>query len=265
MIHGNYHSHTYRCKHATGDVADYVEEALKTDLKEIGISDHTPLPDGRWSGIRMAMDELNEYITAIEEAQQRYPEISVLKGMECEYMKSYENFYKDELLCQHNFDYLIGSVHFIPKNEEWYPIHGLDSKDLTLYAQYMIESMESGLFAFIAHPDLFCLQTPTWNEDSVACSKDIFSAAASLGIPLEINGSGLRKPKIETSAGELSPYPYRPFWEIATDYPIKVICNSDAHDPEFINSNRSDAYDLAIDFGFDFMDVKLLKQQAYRK
>ena len=40
----NYHTHNYRCNHATGTASDYVEEAIKNGFSEIGISDHLPHP-----------------------------------------------------------------------------------------------------------------------------------------------------------------------------------------------------------------------------
>ena len=44
----NYHTHTYRCQHASGDVEDYCEAAVEQGLQVLGISDHTALPDDRW-------------------------------------------------------------------------------------------------------------------------------------------------------------------------------------------------------------------------
>ncbi|MCK5198693.1 MAG: hypothetical protein KAR21_10100, partial [Spirochaetales bacterium] len=68
----NFHSHTWRCKHATGTVKDYVDAAISAvgatgrspllhESPILGISDHTPLPDNRWSHVRMDMSELDAY------------------------------------------------------------------------------------------------------------------------------------------------------------------------------------------------------------
>ena len=45
----NYHTHTYRCQHARGDCVDYARVASELGMEVLGFSDHTPLPDGRWS------------------------------------------------------------------------------------------------------------------------------------------------------------------------------------------------------------------------
>ena len=38
----NYHTHTTRCMHATGDDEDYVLSAIKGGYRILGFSDHTP-------------------------------------------------------------------------------------------------------------------------------------------------------------------------------------------------------------------------------
>ena len=39
----NYHTHTARCRHATGTEEEYVLAAIDRGLKILGFSDHTPL------------------------------------------------------------------------------------------------------------------------------------------------------------------------------------------------------------------------------
>ena len=94
-MYTDYHLHTFRCKHATGDIVDYVEAAIKKNVSVLGFSDHTPLPDGKWPHIRMDLSELESYVLAIEEAQKKYQsehELTILKGMECEYADEYQVF-----------------------------------------------------------------------------------------------------------------------------------------------------------------------------
>ncbi len=38
----NYHTHTERCYHASGEDKEYVEAAIKAGLKVLGFSDHCP-------------------------------------------------------------------------------------------------------------------------------------------------------------------------------------------------------------------------------
>ncbi|MFV0479993.1 MAG: PHP domain-containing protein [Anaerorhabdus sp.] len=42
MQNFNFHTHTYRCKHAIGRDEEYVIEAIKAGVKVLGFSDHMP-------------------------------------------------------------------------------------------------------------------------------------------------------------------------------------------------------------------------------
>ena len=91
----NYHTHTYRCHHASGDVEEYAAEALKGGAEILGMSDHTPLPDRRWDWVRMAPEDLPGYIAAIDAAREKFPMLKILKGLECEYDAPYGDYYRE--------------------------------------------------------------------------------------------------------------------------------------------------------------------------
>lgn len=257
----NYHTHTYRCQHATGDVSDYCRAALEKKMTVLGISDHTALPDNRWPGIRMDAGDLPAYSQTIDDARESFRELIILKAAECEFADEYAAFYQDTLLGEYQFDYLIGAAHFFPLHGEWIGSYGgTDSvTSLRAYTDYFVESMESGLFAFMAHPDLFGNSYLSWDKNTIAAAHDIFTAAAALQIPLEINGYGLRKPKIDTPEGKRCMYPWLPFWELASDYDIRVIVNSDAHRPEDVSSNIAEAAEIGEKFGLTRVDLSHLE------
>lgn len=257
----NYHTHTWRCKHASQDVSAYCQAAVDQGLKVLGISDHTALPDNRWPHIRMDIDELPSYCAAVDKATTDFPQLRVLKAAECEYSKEYDTFFRDTLLDELAFDYLIGAAHFFPMEGEWIGSYGgADSlTSLQAYADYFIQSMESGLFAFMAHPDLFGNSYHVWDQNTIAASNDIFTAAAELKMPLEINGYGLRKPKIDTPEGQRCMYPWLPFWEMAADYEIQFIVNSDAHRPTDVAANLEEAASIGQQCGLTMADLSHLE------
>ena len=80
----NYHSHTYRCKHATGEVIEFVNAASEAGLEIFGVSDHAAFPDDRWADVRMRYEELDNYVEAVRAAQRSVPHVQVLLAMECE-------------------------------------------------------------------------------------------------------------------------------------------------------------------------------------
>ncbi len=242
----NFHTHTVRCHHAVGIVSEYVEEAIAKKMTHLGFSDHVPLPDNRWSDVRMDMSELEEYIKEIDDATEKYQQIEIFKGLECEWAPEYINYYKEELLGKYEFQYLVGGAHYMPVHGEWVGCYSAENRkeNLIAYTNYLIKSIDSGLFAFIAHPDLFARFYHQWDSEAQSCSKAILEAAADRKAILEINGYGYRKSKITTTDGDRRPYPIDPFWEMAADYNIGVIINSDAHKPQDVN-DFGEAYALA--------------------
>lgn len=262
----NFHTHTFRCKHASGDVEDYLKEALKAKMKVIGISDHTALPDNRWLHIRMDINELDSYTDKINQAKLKYQTIEVLKAMECEYEKDYISFFQDELLGKRKYDYLIGAGHFSPYHGDWIPFYEITRPEhLKAYTKQLIKTISSGLFAFIAHPDAFGSSYLNWDEHTIQCTKEICSAAEAYSVPLEINGLGFRRDKVTEQKQLRAPYPWPPFWEIASSYNISVICNSDAHHPTDIANNIDDARQLAKKFNLKLFDTSKLRKGKYLK
>lgn len=172
----NYHTHNYRCNHAVGTVEEYIEEAIKEDYDEIGISDHLPHPGKNIDNRnRMAYEDLKVYFKEIDDAKEKYGDkISVKKAIECEYFEDYHWLY-DEFKKIYKVDYLLLGVHFFPYKGEWLYVGGvkLTPEILECYIDYVIESMESGYFAYIAHPDLFAVSYRNWDEHSIKASRRI--------------------------------------------------------------------------------------------
>jgi len=76
---------------------------------------------------------------------------------------------------------------------------------------------------------------------------------------LEINAGGLRRPLIVTPEGRRAGFPLTPFWEMAAEYGIRVIINSDAHRPSDIAGKTDEAYLLAKNCGLAFAELNIEK------
>lgn len=252
----NYHTHNYRCNHAVGNVEEYVKEAISEGFDEIGISDHLPHPGKDIDNKnRMKYEELGEYFAEIDDAIKKYSkDISIKKAIECEYFEDFDWLYK-ELKEKHKVDYLLLGAHFFPYKGEWFYIGKVDitPEILESYVDYVIKSMESGLFKYLAHPDLFGLSYKNWDEHTIKQSRRIFEAAERLNMPLEINVNGSKKPKVKYNNGERYSYPIKEFWLLSKEYNVKRIVGIDAHKPEDMR-DLDMGLNFAKELGLDVID-----------
>ena len=110
----NYHTHTPRCGHAAGDEEEYVLAAIAGGLKVLGFSDHTPFifPNHYHSGIRMAPEELEDYVQTVQQLKKQYAgDLIIRKSLEIEYLPQYAEYYQF-LLNTYHPDYLLLGEHF---------------------------------------------------------------------------------------------------------------------------------------------------------
>ena len=245
----NWHTHTARCKHATGDIDDYCRAAVDAGLTTLGFSDHTPLPDDHWLFVRMAPEELPGYRQAIADARTRFSGLNLYTGLECEYLPELGGYYREELLGRQRMEFLVAAVHWFPYRGEWPSAHSRetanDVKALTAYTRHIVDCMASGLFLYTAHPDGFGMFYDCWDAETAAASRDIAQAARQYQVPLEINAYGLRKPHMMTADGERPVYPWEPFWDVVAACDAPAVINSDAHRPEDIIGRVDEAQYLA--------------------
>ncbi len=255
----NWHTHTARCKHASGKVVDYGAAAAAYGLTDLGISDHTPFPDERWQQVRMAFSELPAYCAEIEQARPQFPGLRIWAGLECEFREDLGSFYREVLLGKYRMDFLVGSVHWFPFRGVWVGLDddGIrnDPAALKAYTVHLIDCMRSKLFLFMAHPDAFGGFYENWDDEAIAASRDILEAARDLGVPLEINAYGLRKPRIDTPQGTRWRYPWEPFWQLAGELAVPAVVNSDAHRPEDIAGEVDTALAWAMRYGVRLVEL----------
>ena len=251
----NLHTHTRRCKHAAGSVADYCVEAEKAGISILGFSDHSPFPDAEYADSRMDFSELPEYRREIDEAREKFPGLIILAGLEIDYRPVLGSaFYQEEYLEKLGLDYLIAGVHFLPA-ENGIPARYLgfekpfSAETVRKFVKETVRVMETGLIDYLAHPDITAISCECWTPDLKAAYKDILEASLALDIPLEVNAYGLRKNPVKTPAGGMRPpYPWLPFWELAAEYGVKTVAGSDAHRPCDVWGNIEDAAAIASRF-----------------
>ncbi len=245
----NFHTHTALCHHAVGMPQDYVAAAEREGCSTLGFSDHAPLPDRVWRGTRMTPSQAPGYMQAVRDAG-KDAGFPVYAGFECEWHPEFKSWITDVLLGELNADFLVYGPHWVKEGDEFLWIGELtDRSQLYRYADLTVAGIQSGLFSYIAHPDILMSSWRSWDGDTRACLGAIIDAAAACGLPMEINGNGLERPLIQGDSGPRHPYPVREFWELALERGAQVVCNSDAHYPESVISAALKAREFAAEIG----------------
>ncbi|HTR80830.1 MAG TPA: histidinol-phosphatase HisJ [Bacteroidota bacterium] len=245
----DYHTHTSLCKHADGSLEEYIIHATNVGLAEIGCSDHAPMPNDFDAPHRMNMQQFLElYKPEVLALKEKYRHaITVKFALEGDFFPGTESWVKD-FNGQHDFDYIIGSVHYLG---EWgfdNPIfvHEYEQRDIDeVYGQYynhIKRSAASKLFDIIGHCDLVKKfgHRPTKNMEEVL--REVFKVVKAADMAVEINTSGLRKPVKEV-------YPSEQILNILRDYSIPLTLGSDAHTPGDVGKDFDIARQLVEKYG----------------
>ena len=268
----NLHTHTCRCKHATGTVADYCREAVKAGISILGFTDHCPFPDGEYGDSRMDFAEMPDYIREIEQARLQFPQLTILSGLELDYRPILgKQFYQDEFIHKYQLDYVIAGAHHLPAANGRPYLHAAREKPMSLptlhgFVRESVRVMELGMIEFLAHPDLTACSIPCWTPEVRSAYLDIIDAAEALNIPLEINAYGLRKDWIDTPEGKRAQYPWLPFWELVAGHGgIEVVTGSDAHRSEDVWGNLDDTFAIAEKAGLTVRNHAVAQRIIERK
>ena len=252
----NYHTHTYRCGHAEGDEREYTEAALQAGLQILGFSDHTPYDffdsDPRNRPMRMKPEELPGYAASVRALADKYRgRMEIRLGVEAEYYPKYFPRLL-ELLRENGVEYMILGQHFLG-NEIGDIYSGRpcsDRKELARYVSQTAEALETGLFTYFAHPDLFHFtgSDEVYKEEM----RRLCRVAKHTQTPLEINLLGLRDGRH---------YPDERFWRIAAEEESSVILGCDAHEPRHVSDPESEkkALRMVNELGLTLLDRVTLR------
>ena len=111
----NYHTHTTYCDGAN-TAEEMVQKAIELGLSELGFSGHS-YTDFEKDDYCMTPESTEVYKAEITALKEKYKgRIKILLGIECDYLSN---------VSLEGYDYVIGSVHCIGKNGEYFSV---DSK-----------------------------------------------------------------------------------------------------------------------------------------
>lgn len=234
----------------------YRELAAERGITELGVSEHVYRFEQALSVWQHpfwranARDDLDEYCELVRE------QTDLKLGIEADFIPGAEDR-TASLLERRDFDYVIGSVHFIAQR-------ALDMDEFTIwdgsrsaeeiwrrYFETLAQAARSGLFDILAHPDL----VKVWGRDRPTPDGDLrrfyeiaVEAIAESGIAVELSTAGLRK-----RAREI--YPAPAFLEMCLEAGAPVALSSDAHVPEDIGAGYDQALALLDRLGVEELCV----------
>lgn len=227
----NYHTHTARCGHAEGTDEAYVLAAISQGFDELGFSDHVPWPYA--SGythphVRMDISQIGDYLQSVRALREKYSDkIRILAGFECEYFPAYMSWLED-MAGENALDYLILGNHYEDSDETgMYFGHVGTAGELARYVASAEKALETGLFSYLAHPDLFMRGYPRFDENCRAAARDLCRACREKNLPMEYNTHD----RFISYFTRRKSYPHPAFFEIAAQEGVQVIIGLDAHEP----------------------------------
>ena len=243
----DYHIHTTLCNHASGTMEEYVEQALRLGLEEIGFSDHMPvMPEPH---LCMSYGDLPRYIDRVHELQDRYSgRITIRLGCEMDIVESRTDEI-EEIIRTSGFDYVIGSIHYLegwPFDQEKYKnvFEEKDMKDIyDLFFETVIRAARSGLYDITGHVDNIKRMGYRPDGDMTPYYERTAAVLGELGLAFELNTGGY-----DAAAEEA--YPSLEFLRILRRHEIPVTAGSDAHLPEQVGRHFTQAGEILREAGY---------------
>jgi histidinol-phosphatase (PHP family) len=254
-------------RHFTAANAErYREAASERGILELGVSEHVyrfaqsleVWEHPFWR--QYAHDDLDDYCRFVRE------ETDLRLGIEADFIPGTEDRIAG-LLEARDFDYVVGSVHFLGEHSldtEVYSVwsSGRSAEEIwRSYFRTLGEAARSGLFDILAHPDLVKVWSPANPAHATGPTRPerrfpegdlrryyelAIDGIAESGIAIEVSTAGLRKPAREI-------YPAPAFLQMCLEAGAPIALSSDAHRPEDVGAD----YDRALEL-LDGVGVKEL-------
>ena len=248
-MRSNYHTHTHFCD-GKENMRFFVEKAIELQFEHLGFSPHAPISNHY--DFTITEDEIPTYLKEVADYQKKYPQISIFKGMECDYVPGITKdfaYYKNK----YDLDYIIGGVHLVkvPNRDDIWFIDGPKreiydeglknffnnniQKAVTCFWEQTFEMIETQQFDIIAHVDKIKMHNRHrfFQEDEAWYLKLVNHAIhliVNKGLIVEINSRGLYRLRCDSF------YP--------SDYMLEKLAK--AHVPFVISSDAHKAEELAL-------------------
>ena len=259
MIKQNLHTHS-QYDDGKDAIDEIVQKAQKRGFTILGFSGHGYYAKDDSS---MTPEQTKQYIQEVRQVQQEAPNgLKIYLGIEEDSMAPIENA-KD-------FDYVIGSVHYLEHNGKIYPIdysqeqfdemlqEGYQNDIYALAKDYYLaieRQAQNPNIQIVGHLDLIAKYN---EEQSYYCFDDpkILSYAkvaieklVKAGKVFEMNSGAMARGYRNT------PYPSIELLKLIYEANGKILINTDCHDQEYLDHGMQICLDLAKQIGFKTLEM----------
>ncbi len=252
MIKENFHTHTYFCD-GKNSPREMVEQAISLNFNILGFSGHGHTDrDGSYC---MSIQNTEKYVQEITALKEEFKEkIEILLGIEQDIIST------DDIS---NFDYAIGSTHYVEKDGKLYNVDGSIEE-----FNHIIENVYNGKFIdfakayfenvktvvektncrIIGHFDLISKNFERCNvvetEEYIALAKDAVDKLIPYNVPFEVNTGAMSR------GYRTVPYPSKTILEYIFKKGGKIIFTSDCHNKDYLEFGYDLAQKIAKEAGF---------------
>ncbi len=234
-ILADYHTHTIY-SHGKGTIEDNVKVAISKNIQKIGISDH----GYKHVAYGVKYDKVASMREEIDRLNEKYKEIEILLGMECNILDNKGNIDMDENISK-MLDYVMAGYHFgsMPSSLGSAFNHVLNYVKCRKFTK---EYNTNAVINAMKNNDIFIVTHPGDKGDVYI--EEIAKVAANTNTYLEINSHhgylNCEQLKLIKNTG------------------VELIIGSDAHKPEHVG-NFDNAIKIAKEANIDFDIIKNIK------
>ena len=146
----------------------------------------------------------------------------------------------EDMASENELDYLIFGNHYEDSDEYGFYFGSARTPDmLRRYVKSAEKGIQTGLFAYLAHPDLFMRSYKPFDENCRAAARDLCQACKAMDMPMEYNVHD----RFISGITHRKSYPDPEFFEIVRQEGVRVLIGLDAHEPRELSDptqwNRS--------------------------
>lgn len=256
MIKADYHLHTNFSSDSKTPMEEMVKQAISLGLDRICFTDHMDydFPKQYEMSFQFCMED---YWKQIDQMQKKYPQIQILKGVECGLQDGLGERYRS-LIQSFDFDFVINSCHVLFQMDPYYPDfweNRTEQKGIEDYFKQIHKNLlEFQDFDVCGHIDYIIRYAPSHGKDFnprlyMDYIDEILKTVISMGKGIEANSSGY-KYGLNTT---------HPCKEILTRYrelggEILTI-GSDGHQPEHMAFSFDKVQELLLKIGFRYYTI----------